>query len=67
MLSIFYLYLRHCFNNSDMVMLLSFWGEWILAAVIFVVMVVLIYRAAIRQEMEENPWKYRKDDGKDNS
>ena len=50
-----------------MVMLLSFWGEWILAAVIFVVMVVLIFRAAIRQEMEENPWKYRKDDGKDNS
>ena len=50
-----------------MVMLLSFWGEWILAAVIFVVMVVLIFRATIRQEMEENPWKYRKDDGKDNS
>jgi hypothetical protein len=50
-----------------MVMLLSFWGEWILAAVIFIVMLVLIYRAAIRQEMEENPWKYRKDDCKDNS
>ena len=50
-----------------MVMLLSFWGEWILAAVFFAAMVVLIYRAAIRQEMEENPWKYRKDDGKDNS
>ena len=50
-----------------MVMLLSFWCEWILAAVFFAAMVVLIYRAAIRQEMEENPWKYRKDDGKDNS
>ena len=45
----------------------SYGGECVIAALIVAAMVVLIYRAAVRQDMEENPWKYRNDDGQDDS
>lgn len=42
-----------------MVLLLSFIGEWILAAAIVSVVVGLVGWGAVKCDMEENPWKYR--------
>ena len=42
-----------------MVLLLSFIGEWILAAAIVSVITGFIAWGAVKLDMEENPWKYR--------
>lgn len=42
-----------------MVMLLSFLGEWVLAGVVFSVVVGLVGWGVTKSDIEENPSKYR--------
>ncbi len=42
-----------------MILLLSFWGEWILAIAIVSVISGFIAWGAVKSDIKENPWKYR--------
>lgn len=42
-----------------MVLLLSFFGEWVVAAVIVAVAVGFVGLLSVSSDIEEKPWKYR--------